>query len=207
MGGQHLHPHDPGDGHQPGPLQPLPAGGKLAAALGLILTVVLLPRGQWPALLAVAALLIVLIFASRISWWFLLKRMLLLEPLVLGVAGLMLLQPDGLMRCALAMSKANLCLLITLLLSQTTPATEMLRVLQRLRVPWLFITTLTLMHRYLFVLADESERMRRARASRTFTRGRRWQWVALASVVGQLFVRASERAERIYNAMCARGWK
>jgi energy-coupling factor transporter transmembrane protein EcfT len=25
--------------------------------------------------------------------------------------------------------------------------------------------------------------------------------------VGQLFVRASERAERIYDAMCARGWK
>ena len=79
--------------------------------------------------------------------------------------------------------------------------------LQRLWVPWIFVTTLTLMHRYLFVLADEAERMRRARASRTFTRGRRWQWLALASVVGQLFVRASERAERIYNAMCARGWK
>jgi cobalt/nickel transport system permease protein len=173
----------------------------------LILTVVLLPRGQWPALLAVAALLVALIFASRISLVFLLKRMLLLEPLALGVAGLMLLQPDGVTRCALAMTKANLCLLVTLLLSQTTPATEMLRGLQRLRVPWLFITTLTLMHRYLFVLADESERMRRARASRTFMRGRRFQWQALSSVVGQLFVRASERAERIYNAMCARGWK
>jgi energy-coupling factor transporter transmembrane protein EcfT len=49
--------------------------------------------------------------------------------------------------------------------------------------------------------------MRRARASRTFTRRRRFQWQALSSIVGQLFVRASERAERIYNAMCARGWK
>jgi len=26
-------------------------------------------------------------------------------------------------------------------------------------------------------------------------------------VVGQLFIRASERAEHIYDAMCARGWK
>ena len=204
MGGSHhFHPHQPSHGF----LHRLSAGYKLAAALVLILTVVLLPRGQWPALLGVAALLLALIFVSRISGWFLLKRMLLLEPLVLGVAGLMLLQPDGLARCVWAMSKANLCLLVTLLLSQTTPATEMLRVLQRLRVPWLFITTLTLMHRYLFVLADESERMRRARASRTFTRGRRFQWQALSSVVGQLFVRASEHAERIYNAMCARGWK
>ena len=91
--------------------------------------------------------------------------------------------------------------------SNTTPFTSILRVLKSVRVPGLLITTIALMHRYLFVLADEAERMRRARASRTFTRGRRWQWLALASVVGQLFVRASERAERIYNAMCARGWK
>ncbi len=205
MGAHHHHPHHHPHAH--GFLLRLSAGFKLAAALGLILTVVLMPRGHWLPLLAVTALLLALIFASRISCWFLLKRMLLLEPLVLGVAGLMLLQPDGLARCALAMTKANLCLLVTLLLSQTTPATEMLRVLQRLRVPWLFITTLTLMHRYLFVLADEAERMRRARASRTFTPQHRFQWQALATVVGQLFVRASERAERIYDAMCARGWK
>jgi cobalt/nickel transport system permease protein len=133
--------------------------------------------------------------------------MLLLEPLVLGVAGLMLLQPGGGKIFVAVMLKANLCLLTTVLLANTTPFTEIVRVLQRLRVPWLFVTTLTLMHRYLFVLADEAERMRRARVSRTFTRGRRFQWQALSSVVGQLFVRASERAERIYNAMCARGWK
>jgi energy-coupling factor transporter transmembrane protein EcfT len=49
--------------------------------------------------------------------------------------------------------------------------------------------------------------MRRARNSRTFHRGRRLRWQTLATVVGQLFVRSSERAERIYDAMCARGWK
>lgn len=49
--------------------------------------------------------------------------------------------------------------------------------------------------------------MGRARASRTFTGRRRWQWPVLATVAGQLFVRASERAERIYAAMCARGLK
>jgi cobalt/nickel transport system permease protein len=111
------------------------------------------------------------------------------------------------MAFAQVMLKANLCLLTTVLLANTTPFTEILRVLKRLHVPWLFVTTLTLMHRYLFVLADETERMRRARLSRTFTPGRRFQWQALSSVAGQLFVRASERAERIYNAMSARGWK
>jgi cobalt/nickel transport system permease protein len=204
MGGNHhFHLHQPAQGF----LCRLSAGFKLSAALALILAVVSVSRDQWPVLAGIGAGLLILVFASRISWWHLLKRMLLLEPLVLGVAGLMLFQPDGLARCALAVSKANLCLLTTVLLSYSTSATDLLRVLQRVHVPGLFITTLTLMHRYLFVLTDEAERMRRARASRTFTPHRRFQWHLLATVVGQLFVRASERAERIYNAMCARGWK
>ena len=194
-------------GHGLGALHRAPAGLKLGVALALVLTVVLLPRPQLAGLLIVAFLLAGLVVASRIHLLFLLKRMLLLEPLVLGVAGLMLFQPGGGKIFAMVMFKANLCLLTTVLLANTTPFTELVRVLQRLRLPWLFVTTLTLMHRYLFVLADESERMRRARASRTFMRGRRFQWQTLSSVVGQLFVRASERAERIYSAMCARGWK
>ena len=207
MGGHHWHPHDHRHGHEHGPLQHLPASGKLAVALALVLTVVLLPRTALTDLMVVAAVVAGLLAVSQIPLWFMLKRLLLLEPLVLGVAGLMWFQPGGGKIFVLVMLKANLCLLTTFLLANTTPFTELLRVLQRLRVPWLFVTTLTLMHRYVFVLADEAERMRRARASRTFTRGRRFQWQALSSVAGQLFVRASERAERIYNAMSARGWK
>jgi cobalt/nickel transport system permease protein len=203
MGLRHLQPPAGSRGR----LNGLPAGLKLAIALLLIVSVVLLPLARWTALLVVAAIITGLLAVSRIPLFFLVKRMLLLEPLVLGMAGLMWFQPGGGRIFAVVMLKANLCLLTTLMLSQTTSPAEMLRVLQRLRVPWLFITTLTLMHRYLFVLTDEAERMRRARASRTFQRGRRFQWQTLSSVVGQLFVRASERAERIYNAMCARGWK
>ncbi|MGA3178932.1 MAG: cobalt ECF transporter T component CbiQ [Verrucomicrobiota bacterium] len=203
MSASHFMDRGPGRG----PLHRAPAGLKLAVALALVLTVVLLPRAQLAGLLAVAAVLTGLFALSGMGVLFLLKRLLLLEPLVLGVAGLMFFQPGGARLFAQVMLKANLCLLATILLSHTTPFTELVRVLRRLRVPWLFLTTLTLMHRYLFVLADEAERMRRARASRTFTRGRRFQWQALSSVVGQLFVRASERAGRIYNAMCARGWK
>lgn len=185
----------------------LPAGAKLAAALGFVLAVVWLPAAQWRWLAAGAVLLLLLAVASRLSWRRLLRRLLWLEPLVLGLAGLMLLQPHGGAKFALALGKTNLCLLTTLLLSHTTGFSDLLRVLQRLHVPWLFVTTLTLMDRYLFVLADESERMRRARACRSFRTDRQFQWQTLSSVAGQLFVRASERAERIYDAMCARGWK
>jgi len=190
-----------------GPLHVLPAGVKLAATLALVLAVVLLPGSRWRGLVAVAAVLALLIWLSRIAPGFLLKRLLLLEPFIFGIAALMLCQPHGGGKFALALFKTNLCLLTTLLLSHTTRFTDLLAVLQRLRVPWIFVTTLTLMHRYLFVLADESERMRRARASRTFAPSRRFHWQTLSSVLGLLFVRASERAERIYDAMCARGWK
>ena len=79
--------------------------------------------------------------------------------------------------------------------------------LKAARVPALLVTTLSLMYRYMFVLLDEGQRMRRARLSRTFTGRRARSWRARASVLGQLFIRSSERAERIYGAMCARGWR
>jgi len=141
---------------------------------------------------------------SRIPPVFLARRLLLLEPVVLGVAVLALLQPGGLRVFATILTKSTLCLFTMILLSNTTPFAELLGVLRRVRFPALLITTLALMYRYLFVLADEAERMQRARQARTFGRTR---WTVLATVLGQLFVRSTERAERIYAAMCARGWK
>ena len=104
-------------------------------------------------------------------------------------------------------AKSTLCLLTMVLLANTTPFAELLRVLKAARVPALLVTTLSLMYRYLFVLVDESQRMRRARLSRTFTGRQARSWRTRATVLGQLFIRASERAERIYGAMCARGWR
>jgi cobalt/nickel transport system permease protein len=134
-------------------------------------------------------------------------RILALSPRVLGVALVNACQPTGRGHWLGVAERSLLCLLTVTLTANTTPFSGILRVLQKVRVPALLITTIALMHRYLFVLADEAGRMRRARASRTFTRTRRFQWQALSSVVGQLFIRASERAERVYEAMCARGWQ
>ena len=198
-----LHDHSRGDS----PVHRLPATLKFAMALVFVLTTILLPKSQPVGLGIVAVVLVLVAIVSQIPFLFLLKRLLLLEPFVLGVAVLALFQPDGLRVFLILLLKTNLCLLTTILLSNTTPFAEMLRVLKCIHVPWLMVSTLTLMHRYLFVLVDESERMRRARSSRTFTRGRRFHWHTLATVVGQLFIRTTGRAERIYDAMCARGWK
>jgi cobalt/nickel transport system permease protein len=194
-------------GHTDSVMQRLPAALKLGVALGVIVVTVVAPL-QWAGWFAgVAVLLILAIALSGLSPWFLLKRLLVLSPFVLGVALANALQPAGRGRWLGVALRGALCLLTVIMVSNTTPFSRILRVLKSIRVPALLITTIALMHRYLFVLMDEAERMRRARASRTFTRGRRFHWRTLATVVGQLFIRASERAERIYDAMCARGWR
>lgn len=193
-------------GHPQSPVHRLPAEVKLGAGLVLItVTVLLPPTTAW--LVSAAVLLALTVALSRISPWFLLKRLLLLAPFVLGVVVANAFQPAYRGHWPWLLARSGLCLLTVILVSNTTPFSEVLRVLRRLRVPALLITTIALMHRYLFVLSEEAERMRRARASRTFTGRRRGQWPVLASVAGQLFIRASERAERIYAAMCARGMK
>ena len=182
-----------------------PAELKLGGGLVIITLTVMLPTPATDWHLCAAAILAMAVLLSRISPWFLLQRLLLLAPFVLGVTLVNAFQPTYREHWPWLMARSVLCLLTVILVSNTTPFSEVLRVLRRVRVPALLITTIALMHRYLFVLAEEAERMRRARASRTFTVRRHWQWPVLASVAGQLFVRASERAERIYAAMCARG--
>ena len=193
--------------HQRSAIHRLPAGLKTGGALAFVLAVVLLPRASWTAYGAGAALLLLLVGLSRIPPRALTRRLLLVEPFALGVALLSLLQQDGLRVFAATLTKSTLCLFCMVLLSSTTRFSAILRVLWRIRVPSLLVTTLALMHRYLFVLADETGCMLRARRSRTFSRDRASAWRSSASVIAHLFVRSSERAERIYAAMCARGWK
>jgi cobalt/nickel transport system permease protein len=189
------------------PVHRAPTGLKLGVAFLIILGTALAPShwGAWFA--GVAAVLTCVAAWSRLPALFLLKRLLVLSPFVLGVALANAFQSAGRVSWRTVAVRSGLCLLTVILVSNTTPFSRVLRVLRRVRVPGLLVATIALMHRYLFVLADEAERMRRARASRTFTRGRRLPWSALATVVSQLFIRASERADRIYAAMCARGWK
>jgi cobalt/nickel transport system permease protein len=173
--------------------------------LTLIGITVLLPSAGLAWLLTAAAILAAITLLSRLSPIFVLKRLILLAPFVLGVAVVNAFQPTHRAEWPWLLGRSVVCLLTVIIVSNTTPFSQVLGVLRKYHVPALLITTMALMHRYLFVLMEEAERMRRARASRTFRSQRRWQWPVLATVAGQLFIRASERAERIYAAMCARG--
>jgi cobalt/nickel transport system permease protein len=189
------------------PIHRLPAAVKLGAGLIIIAGSVLLPLEKHAWFVGVALCLGTVIVLSRLPLWFLGKRLLWLSPFVLGVALANAFQPGARMEWQTLTVRSMLCLTTVVLVSNTTPFTHIVRVLRMVRVPALLVTTLALMHRYLFVLVEEAERMQRARLSRTFLPRRRQMWRTLSTVAGQLFVRASERAERIYDAMCARGWR
>ena len=185
----------------------LPAGAKLGLAVAGVVATVLLPRGSGWAYAALGTLALALAVAARLDLRRLGLSLALLEPFVLGIALLALLRPDGTRLFIDMLVKSTLCLAYMLLLTAVTRFSDLLGVLWRLRMPALLVTTLTLMHRYLFVLVEEMGRMQRARRSRTFIDGRAAAWRGSGQVAGQLFLRASERAERVYLAMCARGWK
>jgi cobalt/nickel transport system permease protein len=69
------------------------------------------------------------------------------------------------------------------------------------------ISVLTFAYRYIFLFSDEAERMRRAKKSRTFKRQKPTDGIkTLVPMVSHLFLRAFERAEKIYAAMLSRGF-
>ena len=167
----------------------------------------LLPRRLDALYFGPAAVLVLAWIGCRMPLGFAWRRLWMVEPFILSIALLSLLRPSATPIFLSAIVKSNLCIFTMLLLTWTTPFPEVLQVLRRCHVPPVMLTTLALMVRYLPVLAEESQRMQRARASRTFSRRRSLAWRNLTAIIGHLFIRSADRAERIYLAMCARGWK
>lgn len=180
---------------------------KLVVALLLVAVTILMPVRfyQWHLLLLV--FLGVVIALARIPLIPLLKRLLLFSPFVLFTALASLWQgPNGPGWEAVAV-RGMFCLLVMLVFSSLTPFSVLPGMFKKAGMPELLATTMMLMQRYLFVLSDERERMRKACACRRLNKEAEADWGLSAALVGRLFIRASTRAERVYQAMCARGWK
>jgi cobalt/nickel transport system permease protein len=83
---------------------------------------------------------------------------------------------------------------------------DILRGLERLRVPRVFVGICAFMIRYGDVITAEMQRMRVARASRGYNARWLWNARAVAASAGTLFIRSYERGERVYLAMASRGY-
>jgi cobalt/nickel transport system permease protein len=194
------------------PLGRLDPRAKLVAALGFVVLVVATPVGWWRLLAAEALALAFVVGLSGLSPRALLARWLgffvLVAFLALMVAPAHPRRPElglGVVLLTIVL-KNSLAFLAMLVLTGVTPFPKLLAAMRRLGMPAVLVATLQFMYRYLHVLADELDRMTKARRSRSFRRAGRLDWGLLTGLIGVLFIRAFERGERVHGAMIARGW-
>ena len=81
------------------------------------------------------------------------------------------------------------------LLGATTSFPDVLHALERLRVPAVATTIAALMYRYLFVIADETRRMRSALTARAYRPRHLGQAGALGRLATALFLRSHDRGD------------
>ena len=105
--------------------------------------------------------------------------------------------------------RGQLCVLGTLLVVATTPLPLMLRALESFGIPAVMLEIAQFIHRYLFVIADQGERMRWAAASRDAGKMKSRQSLLrrVGGALGVLFACSYARAEGIHRATLARGPK
>lgn len=96
---------------------------------------------------------------------------------------------------------------LALVLVGTAPVHHTLAAAHRLKVPGLLVLVTLLAYRYAFLLADELRRLRVALRVRGFrARADRHGYRTAGHVVGAVLVRGADRADRVGEAMRARGF-
>ncbi len=187
----------------------------------LALGAALLPLGAWPQLTALGAVIVLLAAMARIGPGPFLAR--LVPPLgfvLLVSVALLFLAPGetvarlgplritdlGLLRFGSAIGRGAVGLGAAVLLVSTTPFPELVRALQELRLPAAVTTSLGLAYRYLYILTDEIERLRRAARSRNAGSGSTARRRLVLGMTSAALQRSFQRSERVHQAMLSRGY-
>jgi cobalt/nickel transport system permease protein len=196
-----------------------PAHLKLVTLVGFMLLVVATPAGTWPAFAAYAAVVVGVIAWSGVPYRSIATRMVVEVPFVVfallvpffshgprtEVLGLSVSEP-GLVAAGALLVKGTIGVASALTLAATTEPDDLLRGLQRLRVPDLIVQIAGFMIRYLDVVTADLRRMTTAMRSRGYDPRSPRHWPTLARSLGALFIRSYERGERVHLAMLSRGY-
>ncbi len=205
--------------HGHSPVHRAPAHLKLLVLLGFMLVVVATPRQAYAVHAVEAAVLLAVVALSRVPVGYLAPRMVVELPFAVfavlvpfishgprtEVLGLTVSEP-GLHAGIALLVKGTLGVLASLTLAATTEPQDLLRGLQRLRMPELIVQIMGFMIRYLDVVTAELGRMMTALRSRGCDPRSPRHWPVLARSLGALFIRSYERGERVHLAMLSRGY-
>ncbi len=206
------------------PIHRLDARAKFLALIAYTVTLVSFGRHDVMVLAPMSLLPLAAVWFGRIPAWFAFRRVLLLCPFILTLC---LMSPlydrtplataigpwhfriaGGWLTAACIFLKFTLGLIALTAMMSTTPFALLLEAMRRMGMPQVLTVQLGFLYRYIFVLMDESMRVRRGRDFRGAARaptGRRL--AAVGGMIGSLFVRTLERSDNIHVAMCARGYR
>jgi cobalt/nickel transport system permease protein len=121
--------------------------------------------------------------------------------------GTLILTREGLLLALQITLKSFSILALLIALVATMSVATLGNALHRLGVPGKFTQLLMVSYRYIFVIEQEYQRLVRAAKIRGFQPGTNLHtYRTYAYLAGMLFVRASLRARRVYQAMLCRGF-
>jgi len=178
---------------------------------------------QFPSLLAALSVSLMLVVLAQLNGRQVAGRLLLVNGLVLffwlvlpltfpGEAlfriGPLAVTRPGVLLAARITLKSNAILMALMALIATSSLATLGHAMNRLHLPDKMVHLLLITYRYLFVIEQEYERLIRAARIRGFrAKTNIHTYRTYAYLAGMLFVRASECAQRVHQAMVCRGFR
>jgi cobalt/nickel transport system permease protein len=158
---------------------------------------------RWQAFIGYFLALFITVAAAKIPFTLMFKRALIEIPFIFFALlmpffgtgerfeiGPLNLYREGLLAGTGIFIKGTLGVITAIVLSTSTTAREILRGLERLKLPTLMVQIASFMLRYVNVVNDEMERMKVARQSRGFEASGIQHWKVIATAAGALFIRS-----------------
>ncbi len=196
---------------------------RIRLSLAVLYSLVVALSYQFSVLIMTLSLSIILILISRVKIQEVLKRLVIVNALILFLwlvlpftfkgdaltrIGSFAVYRPGVILATQITLKSNAILLAFIALIATMSFPTLGHAMHRLRVPEKIVYLLLMTYRYIFVIEEEYLRLMRAMKIRGFRPGTNANTYRTYSyVIGMLFVRAAARAERVHQAMQCRGFK
>jgi cobalt/nickel transport system permease protein len=203
------------------PVHRLDPRAKILGLVAITIVAVSTPLEAWPVYACCAGVLVTVAVAARVPPGAIWRRVRFLLPIVLAAGvflpfvrhgggqyelGPLTVHEEGLRTFAAVSAKAAIGTVSAVLLAATTTFPAVLRGLEAMRVPRLLVLIAAFMYRYLFVIVEETGRMRAALAARAYHPRTALHAGPIGRMATVMFLRTYARGERVYSAMLARGY-
>jgi len=122
-----------------------------------------------------------------------------------GILGIVV-REDALALAVLTFSRTLACFSALGFLALTTPISEILNKLHKIKVPKIFIEIALLMYNIIFVFLEQVKIMTNAQETRMGYNGVKNSYRSLGLLVANLFFKSLDKSEQLQNALDSRGY-